>query len=84
MHRTIVKCLKGVTIGLLALLLLFSLTFAWMQTEWAQKKIASALIYFAKEQGVALTIGSIQSNPPFKWNLAAISILNSATPTALR
>jgi len=52
---------------LAALLLLFSLCFAILQTKWAKKEIYNLLVQTAQKQGIVLHLGEIEGRFPFLW-----------------
>lgn len=74
MKKIISLFFRLLSIAVLVTLLLFSFTFAIMQTTWFKQKLISVLVQSAKEQGYTLKIEGLGGLPPFAWSIEKVDL----------
>ncbi|HKY99710.1 MAG TPA: hypothetical protein VJ112_00920 [Rhabdochlamydiaceae bacterium] len=65
---------KLLAAALMALLLLFSIFFAGMQSKWAKEKVRLLLTNALSEQGWQVQIEELSGAPPFQWTAQKIHL----------
>jgi autotransporter translocation and assembly factor TamB len=65
--RCIVKGLRFLLLALIALLLLFCILFAVLQSKWSKEQIKKRIISYLQQFGITATIDHLNGQLPFSW-----------------
>lgn len=69
MQKYFRSLLRYLYLSFIAVLLLFSLVFALLQTKWAKLKIAENIAALSTSSNVTISIGKVKGSLPFTWHI---------------
>lgn len=65
---------KVLTLCFVTLAILACIGFGVLQTDWCKGEIRKLITEKAKEEGLSVTLGTIQGMPPLKWSIDQVTI----------